>query len=66
MLSPNHPLGYEAGGTLLKIGSKYENIRFEVGSESLFHRNIQFSKAVNYHVPIGTLGAGFLGGILHD
>ena len=35
-------------------------------SESLFHMNIQFSKSVNYHVPIGTLGAGFLGGILHD
>jgi len=66
VLSPNHPKGYEAGGTLLKIGSKHENIRFDVGSKSLFHINIQLSKAVNYHIPIGTLVSGFLGGIIRD
>ena len=66
MLSPNHPQGYEAGGTLLKIGSKYENIRFDVGSKSLFHMNVQLSKAVNYHIPIGALGSGLLGGFIRD
>lgn len=66
ILSPNHPKAYESGGTLLKIGSKYKNIRFDVGSKSLFHMNIQFAKTANYHLPIGILGAGLLGGIAHD
>ena len=66
VLSPNHPQAYEAGGTLLKIGSKYKNIRFDVGSNSLFHMNIQLAKTANYHLPIGMLGAGFGGGIAHD
>ena len=66
VLSPNHPKAYEAGGTLLKIGSKYKNIRFDVGSKSLFHMNIQVAKSVNYHLPIGMFGAGLLGGIAHD
>lgn len=54
------------GGTLLKIGSKYKNIRFDVGSKSLFHMNIQLAKAANYHLPIGMLGVGFWGGIARD
>ncbi len=66
VLSPNHPQAYEAGGTLLKIGSKYKNIRFDVGSNSLFHMNIQFAKTANYHFPIGMLGAGLWGGIARD
>ena len=66
VLSPNHPGGYEAGGTLLKIGSKYKNIRFDVGSNSLFHMNIQFSKVANYHIPIGIWGSGLWGGMNHD
>lgn len=57
---------YEAGGTLLKIGSKYKNIRFDVGSTSLFHMNIQFAKATNYHIPIGIFGSGLWGGIARD
>ena len=66
VLSPNHPSYYEPGGTLLKIGSKYRNIRFDVGSKSLFHMNIQLSKAANYHLPIGILGAGLWGGVTRD
>ena len=66
VLSPNHPQSYEAGGTLLKIGSKYKNIRFDVGSNSLFHMNIQLAKTANYHLPIGMLGAGLCGGIARD
>ena len=66
VLSPNHPQAYEAGGTLLKIGSKYKNIRFDVGSNSLFHMNIQLAKTANYHLPIGMLGAGLWGGIARD
>ena len=66
VLSPNHPQAYEAGGTLLKIGSKYKNIRFDVGSNSMFHMNIQFAKAANYHLPIGILGSGLWGGIIRD
>ena len=66
VLSPNHPQAYEAGGTLLKIGSKYKNIRLDVGSNSLFHMNIQLAKTANYHLPIGMLGAGLWGGIARD
>lgn len=66
VLSPNHPQAYEAGGTLLKIGSKYKNIRFDVGSNSLFHMNIQLAKTANYHIPIGILGSGMWGGISRD
>lgn len=66
VLSPNHPQAYEAGGTLLKIGSKYKNIRFDVGSNSLFHMNIQLAKTANYHLSIGMLGAGLRGGIACD
>ena len=66
VLSPNHPQAYEAGGTLLKIGSKYRNIRFDVGSKSLFHMNIQLAKTANYHLPIGILGAGLWGGIVRE
>ena len=66
VLSPNHPQAYEAGGTLLKIGSKYKNVRFDVGSNSLFHMNIQLAKTANYHLPIGMLGAGLWGGIECD
>ena len=66
VLSPNHPQVYEAGGTLLKIGSKYKNIRFDVGRNSLFHMNIQLAKTANYHIPIGMLGAGLWGGIARD
>ena len=66
VLSPNHPQAYEAGGTLLKIGSKYKNIRFDVGSNRLFHMNIQLAKTANYHIPIGMLGAGLWGGIARD
>lgn len=62
VLSPNHPQSYEAGGTLLKIGSKYKNIRFDVGSKSLFHMNIQLGKNANYHLPIGIFGSGLWGG----
>ncbi len=65
-LSPNHPNGYEAGGTILKFGSKYSNLRFDVGSKSLFHMNVQFSKNANYHVPIGILGSGLSGGLEDD
>ena len=65
-LSPNHPNGYEAGGTILKFGSKYSNLRFDVGSKSLFHMNVQFSKNANYHVPIGILGSGLSGGVEDD
>lgn len=66
ILSPNHPQAYEAGGTLLKIGSKYQNIRFDVGVKSLFHMNIQLAKRVNYHVPLGTLASGLWGGLTND
>ena len=66
VLSPNHPQSYEAGGTLLKIGSKYRNIRFDVGSNSLFHMNIQLAKTANYHLPIGIFGAGLWGGFARD
>lgn len=66
VLSPNHPQAYEAGGTLLKIGSKYRNIRFDVGSNSMFHMNIQLAKTANYHLPIGMVGAGLWGGIACD
>ena len=66
VLSPNHPQAYEAGGTLLKIGSKYKNIRVDVGSNSLFHMNIQLTKAANYHLPLGVLGSGLWGGIARD
>ena len=66
VLSPNHPQSYEAGGTLLKIGSKYKNIRLDVGSNSLFHMNIQLAKTANYHLPIGILGSGLWGGIFRD
>ena len=66
ILSPNHSKGYEAGGTLLKIGSKYKNIRFDVGAKSLFHMNIQLTKTANYHLPLGVLGAGLWGGIARD
>ena len=66
VLSPNHPKAFETGGTMLKIESKYKNIRFDVGSKSLFHMNIQLSKAANHHLPIGIFGAGILGGFTHD
>ena len=66
VLSPNHPQGHEIGGTILKIGSKYENVRFDVGSDSLFHMNIQFSKIDNYHIPIGIIGTGVFGGLTRD
>ena len=66
VLSPNHPKAYEAGGTLLKIGSKYKNIRFDVGSKSMFHMNIQLAKKSNHHLPLGMLGAGLWGGISDD
>ena len=66
VLSPNHPKGMEPGGTLLKIGSKYKNIRFDVGTKSLFHMNIQFSKTTNFHIPIGILGSGLWGRPNHD
>lgn len=42
VLSPNHPKAFETGGTMLKIGSKYKNIRFDVGSK----------KSVSYEYPI--------------
>ncbi|MEA4895230.1 MAG: hypothetical protein VB064_08200, partial [Oscillospiraceae bacterium] len=61
VLSPNHVKFYEAGATLLKIGSKTSNIRFDVGAESLFHMNVQFAK--NIHVPFGTIVSGFYGGL---
>ena len=66
VLSPNHPKAFETGGTMLKIGSKYKNIRFDVGSNSMFHMNIQLAKNANYHLPIGMLGAGLWGGIAYD
>ncbi len=66
ILSPNHPTAYDAGGTLLKIGSKYKNVRIDVGIKSLLHMNIQLAKKVNYHLPFGTLGAGLWGGLSHD
>ena len=62
VLSPNHPQAHEAGGTLLKIGSKYKNIRIDVGSKSLLHMNIQLAKAANYHISVGIFGAGVWGG----
>ena len=61
VLSPNHVKFHEAGGTLLKIGTKASNIRFDVGVKSLFHMNVQFG--TNIHVPIGILGSGMYGGI---
>ena len=66
VLSPNHPQAHEGGGTLLKIGNKYKNIRFDVGSNSLFHMNIQLSKTANRHLPIGILGSGLWGGVARD
>jgi hypothetical protein len=62
ILSPNSLKNtYENGGTLLKIGSKARNIRFDVGSSNLFHLNIDFAK--NIHVPLGTIGSGLYGGL---
>lgn len=58
--------GIMAGGTLLKIGNKYKNIRFDVGSKSLFHMNIKLTKTANYHLPIGVFGAGLWGGVMRD
>lgn len=58
--------GIMAGGTLLKIGNKYKYIRFDVGSKSLFHMNIQLTKTANYHLLIGVFGAGFWGGVMRD
>ena len=66
VLSPNSLQAHEAGGTLLKIGSKYKNIRFDVGCTSLFHMNIQLCKTANYHLPIGIFGSGLWGGTSHD
>ncbi|MDO4378455.1 MAG: hypothetical protein Q4C64_04795, partial [Erysipelotrichia bacterium] len=66
ILSPNNIATKDAGGTLLKIGSKYKNIRFDVGWDSLFHMNIEFSKRANYHLPIGMLISGLWGSITHD
>ena len=63
MLSPNSLNGSEAGGTILKLGSKYKNIRIDVGSKSLLHMNIQFSKTANYHIPMGIIGSGLFGGV---
>ena len=65
-ISPNNPESYEVGGTLLKIGSKHRNLRFDFGSRSMFHINIQFSKVANYHIPIGIVGSGLWGGIMRD
>ncbi len=61
VLSPNNVNFREAGGTLLKLGTKASNIRFDVGAKSLFHMNAQFG--TNIHVPIGTIGSGLYGGI---
>ena len=36
----------------------------ELGTESAL--NIQLSKAANYHLPIGILGAGLWGGVARD
>ena len=66
VLSPNHPQGKEIGGTLLKIGSKYKNIRFDVGSKSLFHMNVQLSKKINLHLPLGIVESGLGGGMMRD
>ena len=66
VLSPNHPQGRELGGTLLKIGSKYKNVRFDVGSQSMFHMNIQPLKSINWHIPLGTVGSGIWGGLRND
>ena len=65
-LSPNHINGFESGGTILKIGSKYKNVRFDVGVQSLFHMNVQISKTLNYHIPIGIFGSGLIGGGMND
>lgn len=35
-------------------------------TKSLFHMNIQFSKATNFHIPIGILGSGLWGGMNRD
>ena len=45
-LSPDSPknANYEFGGTMLKNGSKYKNIRFDVGTRNLFHMNTQLAK----------------------
>ncbi len=61
VLSPNHVKFHEAGGTLLKIGTKASNIRIDVGVKSLFHMNVQFG--TNIHIPIGILGSGLYGGL---
>ena len=61
-----HINGFESGGTLLKIGSKYKNVRFDVGAKSLFHMNVQLSRKVNYHVSIGIFGSGLIGGGFDD
>jgi len=61
VLSPNHVNFHEAGGTLLKIGTKATNIRFDVGVKSLLHMNVQITK--NIHVPIGIWGSGLYGGL---
>lgn len=58
--------GREIGGTLLKIGSKYKNIRFDVGSKSMFHMNVQLSKKINLHLPLSIVGSGFWGGMMRD
>lgn len=44
VLSPNYPQGFEMGGTLLKIGSKYKNLRVDFGSRSMLHLNVELSK----------------------
>jgi len=53
VLSPNHTKAYEAGGTLIKIGSKYKNIRFDVGAKSLLHMNVQLTKRPNFLIIFG-------------
>lgn len=65
LFSPNSPknANYEFGGTILKIGSKYENIRFDVGTRIFFHINIQLAKKLNYHIPIGMIFSGLYGGV---
>ena len=41
-------------------------LAIDVGSNSLFHMNIQLAKTANCHIPIGMLGAGLWGGIARD
>jgi hypothetical protein len=61
VLSPNHVKFYDSGGTLLKIGTKASNIRFDVGYIRLLHMNVEFGK--NIHIPIGIFGSGMYGGL---